>query len=139
VASSASTRIWTRRLDPAAKAVLVPVRLVGPAGATEDALFVLDTGTPVTIIDQRMAAVVGLGEDRSEGLSRLWGPTGYDEGYRVRPSSMTLLGQSLTAHQIRCHHLSTGAGIDGLIGLDVLRLGRLTLDMPWGHVEFKWH
>ena len=88
MASSASST-WTKRIDPASKAVLVPVRLVSIAGDSEDALFVLDTGTPVTIVNERMATYMGLGKDRSEGRSRLWGPTGYDEGYRVTPGSLT--------------------------------------------------
>jgi hypothetical protein len=29
--------------------------------------------------------------------------------------------------------------VDGLIGLDIIRLGRLTVDVPWGYLEFRWN
>ena len=49
------------------------------------------------------------------------------------------MGHSLPSPEIRCHRLRPEAGIDGLIGLDILRLGRFVLDLPWGLVEFKWN
>jgi hypothetical protein len=128
-----------RRIDPKAKAVLVPVRITGPTGRVEEAVFVLDTGTPVSIINEKMALDLDLGKDESEGQSNLWGPTGADEGYRIRPTSIALMGRSLEHIQVRCHKLSAGVGVDGLIGLDILRRGRLTLDLPWGHLEFRWN
>jgi hypothetical protein len=119
--------------------VHVLVVLRGPTGQTRDARLVLDTGTPVTILKHELAAYLDLGEDRSEGPSRLWGPNGADDGYRVRPTALTLMARTLTDRQVRCHRLWPGAGIDGLVGLDIIGLGRLTLDLPWGLLEFKWN
>ena len=130
-------KIWTLRLDPGARAVHVPVVITGPTGRSAKAEFVLDTGTPVTIVGERLAALLDLGKDRSEGDSKLWGPTGPDLGYRVRTASLTLMGETFTDRQVRAHHLWADAGVDGLIGLDIIRMGRLTLDLPWGVFEFR--
>ena len=130
---------WTRRVDPAAKAVYVTVVIDGPTGRSGEARFVVDTGTPVTILNTKLAPLYDLGEDRSDGASRLWGPTGPDDGYRVTTGSLQVMGRTLMTRQIRCHHIWAGAGVDGLIGLDIIRLGRLTVDLPWGTMEFKWN
>ncbi|MBI4861155.1 MAG: retroviral-like aspartic protease family protein [Candidatus Riflebacteria bacterium] len=111
----------------------------GPGGRAIQACFVLDPGTPVTILDARLAPSIDLGEDRSEGPSRLWGPTGPDDGYKVRVKQLAVMGHGLDDQEIRCHHLWSEAGIDGLLGLDVLRRGKLVLDLPWGLVEFTWN
>lgn len=132
-------KTWTKRIDPAAKAIYVSVVINGPTGRSGEARFVVDTGTPVTILNTKLAPLYDLGEDRSDGPSRLWGPTGPDDGYKVTADSLQVMGRTLATRQIRCHHLWSGAGIDGLIGLDVIRLGKLTVDLPWGTMEFQWN
>jgi hypothetical protein len=130
-------KIWKTRIDPDAQLVDTKVFVTGPTARTMKARFALDIGTPVTILDERLARAVELGPDRSEGPSRLWGPTGPDEGYKVR-ARLWVMDVELDDHQVRCHHLWPGAGIDGLIGLDILRRGFLGMNLPWGLVEFRW-
>jgi hypothetical protein len=132
-------KTWTRKIDPAARAVHLVAVLKGPTGLTSEARFVVDTGTPVTILNHELAKYLDLGPDRSEGPSRLWGPTGADDGYRIRLASIRVMDRDITERQIRCHKLCPDVGVDGLIGLDILRMGRFTLDLPWGLVEFKWN
>jgi hypothetical protein len=130
---------WTRKVSPSSRAVYAPVVIVGPTGKAGEASFLLDTGTPVTIVSDRLARLLGMGEDRSEGPSRLWGPTGPDDGYRITPVSLGLMGRTLSGHQIWCHRLWEAAGVDGLVGLDLIGRGKFSLDLPWGLVEFRWN
>lgn len=132
-------KTWKRRVNPDARLVDVPIELEGPSGRTTQARFVLDPGTPVTIFDARLAPSIDLGDDRSEGPSKLWSATGPDDGYKVRVKRLSVMGYTLTDQLIRCHHLWREAGIDGLVGLDVIRRGKLVLDLPWGLVEFTWN
>lgn len=132
-------KTWKRRVHPDAPLVDVPVDIEGPTGRISQAHFVLDPGTPVTIFDARLAPAIDLGEDRAEGPSELWTPTGPDDGYKVTAKRLTVMGRDVAGLLIRCHHLRPEAGIDGLLGLDVIRKGRLILDLPWGPVEFTWN
>lgn len=129
---------WSARLDPDTDLVTVLVRVTGPAGIGRLARFVLDTGTQVTIVDEKLAVDLGMTRDRSEGPSRLKGPTGPDDGYRAR-GSLHVMGRDFPDRQVRCHKLQTTTGVEGLVGLDLIRRGRLTLDIPWGVLEFKWN
>jgi hypothetical protein len=103
------------------------------SGTRHVARFVLDTGTQVTILDQRLAADLGMTKDRSEGPSNLIGPTGPDRGYRSR-GTILVMGRKFPDRQLRCHHLWSKTGVEGLVGLDIIRLGALRLDLPWGVV-----
>jgi len=46
------------------------------------------------------------------------------------------LGATLRGVPIVVHELPDE--IAGVLGLDILRRGRLQVDLPWGLVEFEW-
>src|SRR5437868_4331 len=116
-------KTWTTRIDPAAKLVDIPVTLRDADGRVRDATFILDCGTQITIIDRKLAASIGLTVDRSEGPSRLVGPTGPDIGYKARIPGFEVMGGGVSDMLVRCHSLYSNAGVDGLVGLDIIRQG----------------
>lgn len=130
--------MWTRKASPDAKEVDVRVILRGPLGAETSAMLTLDTGSPFSILNVELANKIDLTEDRSDGPSRLWGPTGADDGYRIWAAAITTMGKTIRDFPIRCHHIAPGANVDGVIGLDIIRRGRLIFDLPDGYVEFSW-
>lgn len=130
--------MWTRKISPDAKEIDVRAILRGPLGREAHPRLILDTGSPFTILNIAFAESIDLTEDRAEGPSRLWAPTGKDDGYRIRLASIVTMGGAIQDLQIRCHHLSPGAKVYGVIGLDILRRGRLVCDLPDGVVEFTW-
>lgn len=139
MASSGCTgSMWIRKASPQAKEVDVRVIVQGPTGVETSAMLTLDTGSPFSILNVELARTIDLTEDRADGPSRLWGPTGADDGYRIHAAAMTLMGKSLRDFPIRCHHIAPGAKVDGVIGLDIIRQGRLVFDLPDGFVEFTW-
>lgn len=95
-----------------------------------------DSGTPHTIISTRIVTVIGLPQRKAVGVSRFEvGVGNILLGCTVRlPSSPSIvtMGKALPDLSIRCHHLSPGAKVYGVIGLDTLRRGRLVCDLPDG-------
>ena len=130
--------MWTRKASPEAKEVDVRAILQGPLGVETWGLLTLDTGSPFSILNIELANTIGLTEDLADGPSRLWGPTGADDGYRIRATAITTMGKTIGDFPIRCHHIAPGAKVDGVIGLDIIRRGRLVFDLPDGFVEFVW-
>jgi hypothetical protein len=129
---------WTTKVDPKAKLVALIVTIEGPLGRRLDRRLVLDTGSPYTILDVDLANRLDLTANRAGGPSRLWSPTGPQDGYRIRAQSVAVMGRVLRDLTIRCHELEPGLEVDGIVGLDILRQGALHLDLPRGHLEFQW-
>jgi hypothetical protein len=132
------SRTWKTAVRPDSEFIDVPVTVQGPDGQVETAWLVLDTGSPVTILRTAVAKDVGLTEALSVGRSHLLGPTGPDDGYRVSAPGFTVLGRTLRGFILSCHEIDPGLDVDGVVGLDVLRHGRLVLEMPAGRVTFAW-
>jgi predicted aspartyl protease len=118
--------------------VLVLARAWGPLGDNRPLWLIVDTGTPVTILSAPWATELGLTKDRSVGKSRLMGPTGPQDGYRVIADRFQVMGRLLKNFEIHCHDLEPRLNVLGVLGLDVLRQGDLHLNLPEGLVEFEW-
>jgi hypothetical protein len=130
--------MWTRKIRPDAKEIDVRAVLRGPLGRDFHTRLILDTGSPFTILNVSFAETIGLTRKRSEGPSRLLSPTGPDDGYKGRLSLLVCMGGEIRDVRVRCHRLSAEAKVYGVIGLDIIRRGRLVSDMPDGVVEFTW-
>ncbi len=125
--------MWTERYDPDQGDIWVNLRLHGPAG---DAVLncVLDTGTPVTIIDAAVMDRLGYGASMGGKVSRLWGVGGPQVGYRLQVAHLETMGLAIDNAQVHCHDLPDKFGIEGLIGMDLLKGRILTLDGIGGPV-----
>ena len=72
------------------------------------------------------------------GPSKLLGPKGPETGYKILASFITVMGKTLPDFEIHCHTLAQDLEVDGVIGLDILRMGAITIDLPGGQTTFRW-
>jgi hypothetical protein len=128
---------WSRPFDPDAQAIWVDSLLVGPAGAELGLVFVLDPGTPETIIDWDLAAQIGLDRSQSIGPARYRGMEGPQDGYYVLAPNFEVLGRSLKGFKIACCPFSKNLETEGLLGLDFVRKTVLTLDFKLGRISLE--
>ncbi len=120
--------------------LLIPLRL----NDQEERLFILDTGSPVTLIDPSCAAIVG----GPVGTNRVHSIFGADPALRYRSPSIYLgdtqlrTGPWVIAWDLK--RVSSALGrfngsshqIAGVLGMDCLRHYCIQLDFPHGIVRF---
>lgn len=121
--------MWTERFDPRSGEIPVYVLVTGPNG-TMKLRFLLDTGTPRTVIDADQAIELGYSyEDRTSFITAQ-GIGGRQYGYRFDAERVVTMGLDRSPCELICEPLPDG--IDGLVGLDLLRNRILTLDFRRG-------
>jgi predicted aspartyl protease len=126
-ADSAAGEIAFELAGPGGAALLIPVYING-AGPYQ---FVLDTGATVTCVDDELASALTLPEVR--GVIGTAAGVGGQGGLRLVSVDSLRIG-AVRAHELQAcvvdlEHLGgMGLELDGLIGLNVLREFRVTLD-----------
>jgi clan AA aspartic protease (TIGR02281 family) len=98
--------------------IVVPVRLSSHIGYF-DADFVLDTGASHTIIDYRIAELIGYSRSDSISVSRVSSAVGKEEGYRIKIAVIETLGKRIQNFEVACHALYE-QGVEGLLGMTFL-------------------
>lgn len=126
-ADSTAGEVAFELAGPGGAALVVPVLINGRGPYP----FVLDTGATVTCVDDELAAALALPEVR--GVIGTAAGIGGEGGLRlVSVDSLSMGGvraHELEACVIDLEHLSgMGLELDGLIGLNVLKEFRVTLD-----------
>jgi predicted aspartyl protease len=126
-ADSAAGEIAFELAGPGGAALLVPVHING-AGPFR---FVFDTGATVTCVDDELATTLALPEVR--GVMGTAAGVGGQGGVRLVALDSLRMGavgvHELQACVVDLEHLGgMGLDLDGLIGLNVLREFRVTLD-----------
>jgi predicted aspartyl protease len=113
--------------------VTVPAAVDGPSGSGVLRLA-LDTGATGTVINVGM--LVALGYDPALTPERIQVTTGSGVEFvpRVTLHKIVALGQEHAQFPVLGHTLPPSAGIDGLLGLDVVRGQTLTVDFRTGTV-----
>ena len=106
--------------NPTAPVILVPVRLTGQLGR-EVVHFVLDTGASRTIVAPDLLDRLGYNPRDGEAFSIVSSVLGRETGYRIRVARLEVFGEAIDDFPVHAHDIADAAGIDGLIGLDVLR------------------
>ena len=125
--------MWTHQFDPKSRIILVPVQVQGPLGDV-DLKFLVDTGTPVTIVNTAFADLLGCNAKTAKRRSRLWGTGGPQDGYVHDVVKLTMMGVVIEPCELAFHDLDEELGIDGLIGMDLLEGRTLTIDGKAGFV-----
>jgi len=119
--------MFAQAFDPKKREILIDVVLTGPLGASR-LRFLLDTGTPVSIIDSAAVDALGYGARMGTEVSRLAGVDGVQAGYRLKVDRLEALGFSVEQYEFSCHDFEAWFAIDGLIGMDLLEGRVLTID-----------
>jgi predicted aspartyl protease len=123
------------RFDRNAGLIVVSAELYGPSG-TALVRFALDTGATGTVVN--VGVLVAAGYDPSLAPERIQVTTGSGVEYAplVTVSRLLALGRDRRSFPMLAHTLPPSAGIDGLLGLDFLAGGRLTVDFREGLLDF---
>ena len=99
--------------------------------------FVVDTGTPRTLIDVEAARNLGFAPDGAVRRSRILTAIGAEEGYVVVAPRIRGLGWERGGFEIACHQLAATAQVDGLLGADFFADLVLTVNYAAGTVELS--
>lgn len=121
--------MWTERFDPHAWDIPVNVRVSGPLGDL-DLVFLVDTGTPCTVINAEQAIELGYSHEDRRSFTTSTGVGGRLYGYRFPAQRVVTLGMDISPCTLICEPLPEG--VYGLIGLDLLRSRVLMLDFIRG-------
>lgn len=114
-----------------------PVDIYGPNGAGV-ARFALDTGATETTISRRALRVIGLDPAlASLGSVPVITGSGRVSVPLVRLTRLDALGQQRIDFIVQAHTLPPGLSIDGVLGLDFIRLNRLVVDFKTGYLVLE--
>ncbi|MGH7964359.1 MAG: retropepsin-like aspartic protease [Candidatus Binatia bacterium] len=124
----------SHRFDSKEGLIVVPARLLGPAGDTVVRLA-LDTGATDTLVNTEV--LVLLGYDPVTAPERIQIMTGSGIAFCARLSieRIETVGRMLEQFPLLCHTLPSSTRIDGLLGLDFLRGCYLGIDLRSGEIS----
>jgi predicted aspartyl protease len=124
------------RFDANGGLIAIPVKIVGPEGSARLNLA-LDTGATTTLI--RPLDLTMIGCDPARAVERVQAITGsaVESIPKICVTRISALGCNLENFPVLAHSLPPCATVDGLLGLDFLRGGRLTVDFRSGVVDFE--
>jgi aspartyl protease family protein len=113
--------------------IIVPTRLFGPTGKTMVVQLALDTGATSSVISWDV--IVTLGYDPAIVEERIQITTGSGMVFvpRITIEQIEAIGQTCNNLPILCHTLPPSAIIDGLLGLDFLRIIKKQLIVDFRH------
>ncbi|MFZ4508090.1 MAG: aspartyl protease family protein [Fimbriimonas sp.] len=114
--------------------ILVDARVVGPVGVRQIRLA-LDTGATSTLINVEKLLALGYDPADSQDRARIVTGSGVEKVARVKIDFISALGRERSDFAIVAHTLPASAGIDGLLGLDFLGEGVLTVDFNRGTIS----
>ena len=125
---------------PDAKAIVVPVTVVGPRRSLEFRCT-LDTGSKLTLLPVEPLRLLGFDLARPASWVRLRTAPGATRAPLVRVPAIAALGRVRTDLLVAAHDLPPGLDTDGLLGLVFCRGLLLKLDFARGRVTLsppKW-
>ena len=123
-----------QRFDAQRGLVIVPVEISGPAGSAQLRLA-LDTGATTTLVCP--VHLEALGYDPALAPDRVQMTTGSGVEFVVRLPivKISALGLCRRDFPVLGHTLPPSATVDGLLGPDFFRGGRLEIDFQFGFVR----
>lgn len=125
----------TCAIDPERLRVVVRATLQGPTRSIE-AKLLIDTGTPVTVVDGDIIHRLGYSPRDGLGRSRLLGTDDAgSEGWIIVVDALDVLGARHEPYRVHVHDMPRADGIDGLLGMDWLVQHVSMLDGPAGRLE----
>ena len=120
------------RFDPRQSLVFVSGQVFGPQGEL-DLVFAIDTGATYSLVSRR--ALLRLGYNPFLTMpARFFNTDDVRTADLLRIQQIRLLDHTWEKTEVVMHDLPAASGVDGLIGLDLLRGKRLTLDFRLGEL-----
>ena len=100
---------------------------------------VLDTGASLTIVATDIMAQLGYDPaNPSLGRQRIITGSGVEYAPRTTVRSTTAIGQKVAANlEVLCHDLPPESGVDGLLGLSLLKHFKLTIRFRKGIIDLN--
>ena len=123
--------MWSSRFEPEGGEIWIPVRVSGPLGR-KWLQFLLDTGTAVSVIDTSVMDALGYNASAGKRTVRMGSIGGVQDGYALDVERLGTMGFERAPCELICQDLPRG--VDGLIGLDLLRGRILTVDAITGTI-----
>ncbi len=126
--------MWTGRFDPRGRTPWVLVRIAGPRAARRE-WFIVDTGSPVTIVDSRLLQRLGYHPGHAKRKANLIGAGGMLPGHTLDIEYMDAMGTVFAPVEVVSQEIPSSTGVQGLVGMDLL-VGRvLTVDCIEGLIS----
>ena len=123
--------------NPTKGLVVVAVDVHGPQGSGVAHLAV-DTGATETTISRDVLQAVGIdATQRNMGSVRVVTGSGIISVPLVKLDGLDALSQQRADFVVQAHNLPPSLPIDGVLGLDFLRVGRLVVDFRTGFVVME--
>ena len=97
----------------------------------------LDTGATFTIVPWDIAIDLGYDPADPEGRQRIFTGSGVELCPVVTVKKMTALGMAVEDIKILCHDLPEGSCVDGLLGLNFLRMFDFEIRYSEGMISLK--
>lgn len=117
--------------------VIFPADIYGPNGAGV-ARLALDTGATETTISRRVLRAIGIDPAQANlGSVPVITGSGRVSVPLVRLIRVEALGQQRIDFIVQAHTLPPGLPIDGVLGLDFIRLYRLVVDFKTGYLVLE--
>ena len=109
--------------DPNRDLIVVPGWVLGSRGREQSLRFAVDTGAGHTIISPEFLDDLGYSaREHGEQVAITRSIVGREEGYMLRVARFTCLGFEEEDFRVYAQDLPSGWGIEGLLGLNFLRL-----------------
>lgn len=118
--------------------IIIDGRLFSPDGMQMDLRLALDTGTPNTVIDERIAIRAGYGPESAIRGVTFTTLTGIEKGYMLPVTRFSALGRTLENYELTCQPFRPDIGLDGLLGLDFFQGAELRLELIPSRVTLAW-
>lgn len=116
--------------------IMVGVEIFGTRASAKLGLA-LDTGATSTLIRPVHLQLIGCDPALASERVQVTTGSGVETTPRVSVSKISALGCTRDNFPVLAHTLPPSATVDGLLGLDFLRGGRLGLDFRSGIVDFE--
>ncbi len=111
--------------------IVTQVILEGPSRSVS-AYLALDTGAIMSVVDRRILLTLGYDLSEASELVQMTTGSGVEFVPEITVRRIEALGQERMNFPILCHIFPPSATVDGVLGLDFLRYGRLVLDFRAG-------
>ncbi|MCI0379503.1 MAG: retropepsin-like domain-containing protein [Gemmataceae bacterium] len=122
--------------DPKGDLIVMPTQVFGPTGMGL-ARLALDTGATQSLLSWDILVAIGYDPTKEKELVQITTGSGVEFVPRMKVKRVRALGKMRKNFAFLCHNLPPSATVDGLLGLDFLRMRRLVLDFRNGQVSLE--